>query len=143
MNKELIKEWVLALRSGKYTQGKTELRFSDEYCCLGVLADICKESLKLDWVKSSDEGSYTIDGRSGLLPKKVEECLEINSEESIGCNRGDLQIKTSNPKLPEEIKKNEENKNFFFVELAVLNDVYGLSFHQIADVIEEEFLNDE
>lgn len=34
-------EWVTALRSGEYRQGKGFLRNSDdEYCCLGVLCDL-------------------------------------------------------------------------------------------------------
>ena len=35
------KRWIAALRSGKYKQGTAQLRNSkDEFCCLGVLADI-------------------------------------------------------------------------------------------------------
>lgn len=45
MKKELKEEWVKALRSGKYKQGREMLRKNvngeDYYCCLGVLADIC------------------------------------------------------------------------------------------------------
>lgn len=37
----LMWKWVLALRSGKYQQGKRYLRRdTDSYCCLGVLCDI-------------------------------------------------------------------------------------------------------
>ncbi len=46
MNKELLKRWVAALRSGEYTQGTGKLRMFDpvaectRYCCLGVLREI-------------------------------------------------------------------------------------------------------
>ena len=46
MNKELLKRWVKALRSGKYEQGRSVLCDRDivssgvRYCCLGVLRDI-------------------------------------------------------------------------------------------------------
>lgn len=46
MNKELLKRWVAALRSGEYTQGARKLRMFDpvaectRYCCLGVLREI-------------------------------------------------------------------------------------------------------
>lgn len=33
-------EWVAALRSGKYKQGREKLRTDDNFCCLGVLCDI-------------------------------------------------------------------------------------------------------
>lgn len=34
-------DWIEALESGKYTQGKYTLRdANDNFCCLGVLADI-------------------------------------------------------------------------------------------------------
>ena len=45
MEKKLRDEWCAALRSGKYVQGtKGVLRHGnegpDEYCCIGVLADV-------------------------------------------------------------------------------------------------------
>ena len=50
MNKELIKKWITALRSGDYKQGKGTLakiktnsytgEKTERYCCLGVLADV-------------------------------------------------------------------------------------------------------
>ena len=45
MNRELMKKWIAALRSGEYAQGKDYLYHPDEngdeaYCCLGVLQAI-------------------------------------------------------------------------------------------------------
>lgn len=41
MDKETKEKWTEALRSGKYKQGRRWLRNrDDEFCCLGVLADI-------------------------------------------------------------------------------------------------------
>lgn len=41
MNREVVREWVEALRSGKYKQGTKKLRTTnDEYCCLGVLCEL-------------------------------------------------------------------------------------------------------
>ena len=40
MNKEIRDNWVAALRSGKYKQGKSTLMYEGKYCCLGVLCDI-------------------------------------------------------------------------------------------------------
>ena len=45
---ETEKKWVEALRSGKYKQGTGCLRSKDdEFCCLGVLADVVNSS---NWV---------------------------------------------------------------------------------------------
>lgn len=45
MNKERKAQWIEALRSGKYKQGRCYLRIPkqdgvDEFCCLGVACDI-------------------------------------------------------------------------------------------------------
>jgi hypothetical protein len=41
MEQELKDKWIAALRSGKYKQGKYQLRDSDNcYCCLGVLCEV-------------------------------------------------------------------------------------------------------
>lgn len=41
MNAELKAEWIAALRSGDYKQGKSFLKNDDgTFCCLGVLCDI-------------------------------------------------------------------------------------------------------
>lgn len=40
MKAEVKAEWVAALRSGNYKQGRNYLRQGDEFCCLGVLCDI-------------------------------------------------------------------------------------------------------
>lgn len=43
-NKARLREWVRALRSGKYAQGRAclrgELEGVDSYCCLGVACDV-------------------------------------------------------------------------------------------------------
>ncbi len=41
MNPELKAKWLEALRSGKFTQGRTVLKDSfGHYCCLGVLCEV-------------------------------------------------------------------------------------------------------
>jgi hypothetical protein len=45
MDKSLVERWVAALRSGKYTQGRSRLRNDDNsHCCLGVLVDVVNPS---------------------------------------------------------------------------------------------------
>jgi len=38
--RNIIKEWIEALRSGKYIQTQGNLRCEDGFCCLGVLGDL-------------------------------------------------------------------------------------------------------
>ncbi len=41
MDKDVKAKWLVALRSGKYAQGRGRLRNPDNsFCCLGVLCDI-------------------------------------------------------------------------------------------------------
>lgn len=45
MNKDIKSQWVDALRSGKYTQGRGALRDkNDHFCCLGVLSELAAEA---------------------------------------------------------------------------------------------------
>lgn len=54
MDKEFLKKWVEALRSGKYKQGQNCLRKGDTYCCLGVACDVINPD---DW--EFDRGAWT------------------------------------------------------------------------------------
>lgn len=41
MNQEIKAQWVAALRSGEYKQGRHQLRSPDnDFCCLGVLCNL-------------------------------------------------------------------------------------------------------
>ena len=40
MTPEFKAQWIAALRSGKYEQGKGRLREGDKFCCLGVACDL-------------------------------------------------------------------------------------------------------
>ena len=67
-NKEIISQWVDALRSGKYEQGRGALRTADgRWCCLGVLCDVVRKR----WKKKLWHGAYWHDGEGGVLPRDV------------------------------------------------------------------------
>lgn len=42
MNTKKLNQWITALRSGEYKQGKGYLKVDNEYCCLGVYCDVNK-----------------------------------------------------------------------------------------------------
>ena len=134
INKELVRQWVEALRSGKYKQGRSALRNIDnEFCCLGVLCDISKDTLNLDWELNNiyDPEIYTMDRNGGVLPDKVWNYLGREATDYK------VQISLTNSKLPSSIVDGYLGNSLYLI---TLNDVYKLSFEQIADIIEEEFL---
>jgi len=58
IDQELKKRWIDALRSGKYIQGDSTLRFfdadsgKDTFCCLGVLCDLIEPN---NWTHSNGD----------------------------------------------------------------------------------------
>ncbi len=74
MNQEIAKQWVAALRSGKYKQGKNVLRSGDEFCCLGVLCDLHGETIDGHSWNNDRYCSSTI-----ALPDQVREWAGVNS----------------------------------------------------------------
>lgn len=120
--KENIKKWIDALRSGKYQQGRKALRREgdgDEYCCLGVACAI--------YVEETGDGVWT---RSFATCKFI---LELTYE------------------VPEEAYLPLAVQGFFgldhhdpriggVVTLTSLNDSGKHTFEEIADIIEREFM---
>lgn len=86
-NKENIRKWVDALRSGEFKQGTGRLRTGDSYCCLGVACEIAKrEGVDLRTATSvrmvnDDEGStetiHYYDDQSGYPPTAVGDWLGV------------------------------------------------------------------
>lgn len=115
MNEEIKKEWVAALRSGKYKQGKKYLRNKkdDTFCCAGVLCDILLKKAGKTW--DEDEGS-------GFYAFNSAHVLSISEREAVGLPIG-LQL-----------EKNGRTDSIY-----VMNDHRDLSFNEIADLIESQF----
>lgn len=74
MLNDVAKEWVKALRSGEYTQGREWLRRSDNFCCLGVLCDLAVEVGVIPAPEKSSSGvtCYAYDGMVGAPSGKVQ-----------------------------------------------------------------------
>lgn len=49
MKREVAEQWVKALRSGKYEQGRGTLKLEKKYCCLGVLCEISGLITQNNW----------------------------------------------------------------------------------------------
>jgi hypothetical protein len=72
MNPDIKAKWIEALRSGEYKQGACYLRQRDEFCCLGVLADIkqVKSTVQIDahmfHFESESKAAFLPDNYEGL-----------------------------------------------------------------------------
>jgi hypothetical protein len=90
MDQQIKKQWVEALRSGKYKQGREYLRteLSDgsySYCCLGVLCDIREVDLWNSLYPSYDDGELpnsTILDKVKLDFYTAQELADMNDEGS-------------------------------------------------------------
>ena len=64
--KDLTKEWLEALRSGKYTQARYALHNDTGYCCLGVACEVA--GLRGERFN----GKWCYSGASIMLPGKLQ-----------------------------------------------------------------------
>lgn len=112
MNPEIKAQWVAALRSGEYRQGRGALNANEEYCCLGVLCDLAYKAGIAE--RRGADGYTRYDESSTLLPMSVMEWSGVeNKFGSWGPNQQD--------------------------SLTHQNDMLHKDFREIADLIEEHF----
>lgn len=120
MNKENVRKWVDALRSGKYKQGLGALQILDNYCCLGVACSVAeKNNCKFPKTVINNQYIFGTEEKIGILPHEVRNWLELDN---------------SSPEIVYNTRK---------VPLVCLNDVEKLSFNEIADLIEDQWLKEE
>lgn len=110
---DLLKSWVRALRSGKYSQGQNTLRFKDnkidKFCCLGVACEIYSKKIeKLSCIKYTN-GYYKYNTTDRYLPSKVARAFGLSTQQQKS--------------------------------LADLNDYSGLNFDEIADYVENNIIS--
>lgn len=122
MNPEVKAEWLAALRSGEFEQGKNRLANDGKYCCLGVLCELAvRAGVAEKWVQHPDgamkyghrNATDYSDKESGVLPYSVQRWANMPD------NNPDVFLGNDAP-----------------YNLAALNDD-GRSFDYIADAIEE------
>jgi hypothetical protein len=122
MEPGLVRQWIDALLSGEYRQGRMQLKDRyDGYCCLGVAVEACfggfntSENTYLPSMASlSDDDAHKL----GLEKELSEDAINYYSEK---WNRDDVP-----PTL---------------ISLAMyMNDTIGATFDEIASVLEEELM---
>lgn len=143
VNKENVRKWVAALRSGEYEQTKGALRRDGGdsgrvgYCCLGVACDVSGLG---EWVQASEDGEqeYGYD----ILAYRVEGYAEndINYDAEAVMHpavRDWLGVPDLNPDVY------QPGSDGGAYPLAYFNDTESLDFAAIADLIEHEFLSED
>lgn len=107
INRENLKKWTDALRSGKYTQGKRSLCTPQGYCCLGVLCEVAIENgVPLEKRSTGSlefKKSFSYDSSSKFLPDKVLTWIGEDLDQTM---------------------------------LAAMNDTYNKTFSEIADYLD-------
>lgn len=135
MNKDKLKLWIDALRSGEYTQGQGNLAGKDgevvKYCCLGVACEVAiKDGLDLEfcWGRPAvdedrepvEEDRKFYDTEDLVLPPAVQDWLGIPGNTTV-----------------------EVMLNGIEESVIDLNDNMDRDFGQIADALEWTFLKEE
>ena len=122
MNKEQCKRWIEALRSGKLMQGKYVLRKGNEFCCLGVAAELSGELVDVSEEGPTEYGVWN----------ETEDVYNMATYTFHPDFDGNGEPKCHELKRKWSEEHGEDN-------LADMNDG-GMSFSQIADVIEQDIL---
>lgn len=124
-NKELVKLWVEALRSGQYRQIADRLRRELDtgygYCCLGVLCEIAKPlaSEELLERKLQDDGYIPTEINKLLQQQAIDGSLIARFRELV------VQMPSGN-----------------LTAVTILNDDLQMSFNEIADLLEQTHLKE-
>lgn len=132
--KEIVRKWIAALRSGEYTQGKSYLRqpmmanggtVKYAYCCLGVVADLIVKgggsTEKLAFGAADEFGTLTYDLRIWC-----------------GLRTGDGSAVVDGSKVLDLVPDASDGYQRAQKSLTGLNDHMKYDFNKIADVIEAQ-----
>ena len=116
MNRAVVEKWVAALRSGEFKQGTDRLLTDDgSYCCWGVLCEIHRREFGGTWKGNRDGLDRSYRGEYTAPPKLVQRWLGFAGEPTI---------------------RYDDTQTL----ITELNDCFGLSFTDIADLIEQQWL---
>lgn len=145
---ENMQKWLEALRSGQYSQTTGKLDSFDEatgahsYCCLGVACDIAlKAGVDMEVEVDEDKGVFVYDGKADLLPEEVKNWLGVTDENPkivIENNKYNASEGEGGYTYHYDVNRyQQDNPRFLISEcLTSLNDEVGLSFEQIAQLVE-------
>lgn len=112
-----IHQWLEALRSGKYKQGRGFLNYNNEsFCCLGVACDLFAEKYNVK-TSVSLHGTIGYDNQISVLPEKIKTTIGLYYYDGNAKDSWNLEIQ--------------------LFSLTELNDQQRRSFIKIADHLEK------
>ncbi len=126
LNKERVMLLIEALESGRFKQGRFRLRAtmgdSKLFCCLGVACELAVEHGIISPAVYHEEGRYTYDGRTSVLPDKVANWYGFDGRA---------------PSIPFDSEREDDlrRRHSGRVQMISLNDDYGKSFKEIAQAL--------
>jgi len=140
MDRTIARNWIEALRSGRYEQGTCYLSRNGRHCCLGVLAEEMGYDLNLyrisevpgdlfpdfemdTWPLGGEEGDPTV-----LLTKEEVSKMKVH----LSFNKLLTKEEVSKMKVHLSFNNNMQST------LAKLNDSRDFSFEEIANIIERQ-----
>jgi hypothetical protein len=126
--------WVAALRSGNYRQAVSALRVDDErgpaYCCLGVAEDLrgatWQEVVDPEDPDAFCDATHHVERDPNELGETGETVLTAAGRRWLGVDEA----------APYVVFRYEDE--WSVESVTTLNDTYGYSFDQIADVVERQ-----
>jgi hypothetical protein len=134
LSHEQFANWLVALRSGEYTQGTKKLRTGNKevgtysHCCLGVLCEVSKFKVNVD--------GYYFDEVTGCKSMHLFPTADVDT-------RRPTVIVTSNKQVEQvEFVKMTKARTGFDISskpLSAINDSGKFTFIDIADIIEMFF----
>ena len=125
MDQTIKQAWVQALRSGEYRQTKTVLHDGAGFCCLGVLCDLYLTAHNDHWTFGYGDvtDARYIDTDYQVLPKAVQKWAGLPHDHGAF-----VVFDREHDSMPQQTTDT----------LAELNDRWGKSFDELADLIEEQ-----
>lgn len=114
---KIRRRWVKALRSGKYKQGRNNLRsLHNEFCCLGVLCELAvKEGVIPEAIKKPANYNYLNEG--GYPPEKVKRWAGLNFSQGVY---------TEGINLTSLASKNDQGETFDAIATIIESNPEGL-----------------
>jgi hypothetical protein len=115
---KIQQEWVNALRSGKYKQGKGNLRRGNKFCCLGVLCDLAAKSIPSTVaIDFAFAGAFRYDGNKCSLPDSVQNWASMSTDYGrISCDINLMKLNDKGATFLEIADFIEDNADKLFVE---------------------------
>lgn len=128
MKAEVKAQWIAALLSGDYKQGKHVLRTdTDEYCCLGVLCEVSRELEGVQhgqWIRPHPGARYTFAMGESPASSQSWSSVPVQLAKELG--------------LEVTVVKDSGVHVSVQTRLQELNDAEGWDFEQIAEFIDVE-----